>query len=73
MSVHTLPKPVRASINRNAQRIALTKAYVALRDELEARAHDLWQQAGATAETVARALDLETLDYGPRSPARKVQ
>ena len=67
MPAGALPKFVRSAVNRNAQRLALTKAYQALRDELQVRAQELWQQSGATAETVARALDMTTIDYGPRT------
>ena len=65
MAAPTLPKAVRSAINRNAQRIAITKAYAVLRAELEARVVE-WRLQGEPEETLISRLNHTDIFYGPR-------
>jgi hypothetical protein len=65
VSGHVLSKAVRSAINRNAQRIARTKAYVLLRSELEARAAE-WRQQGDSEEALISRLNRVDIPYGPQ-------
>lgn len=62
-----MPSAVRSAINRNAQRIATTTAYKALKEELEARAADLYLYYRDNPNAVVQRLDEMDIDYGPRS------
>jgi hypothetical protein len=67
MSTRTLSKAVQTAVNRNAYRLAISRAYQAFRDELQDRAIDLLNRPQATAQSVIDELEHADVDYAPRS------
>ena len=67
MDPKKLPKVVRSAVNRAALRIALTKAYDALRAELEVRALERWHSLQPAEAAVVHYLERIDPDVVPRS------
>ncbi|MBK6592792.1 MAG: hypothetical protein IPG23_08620 [Burkholderiales bacterium] len=57
MDSKTLPKAIRAAINRRAFNAAIADVYPALKQDLEQRAHLLMKQPHATIDEVIAGLD----------------
>jgi hypothetical protein len=66
MNKSYLPSVIKTAIRRNAHRIANSKAYAALRDELHEQACDLWLNSKVSPEIVIEQLDRADVDYVPR-------